>query len=98
MQKPPVNEFLLCVESVADGTRPTQNNTWGLSVTPANGAYGSFAAIGVLSSTYDIYEWSVGVHNVGIATWMREHELAGGKLLVTLYEVGERHDRSFEDD
>jgi hypothetical protein len=37
-------------------------------------------------------------YNVGISAWMREHELAGGKLVAHLNEVGERHDSSFFSD
>lgn len=37
-------------------------------------------------------------HNVGIDSWIREHERAGGTLVAHLYEVGERYDGAFEDD
>lgn len=72
MRRPRVNEWLLRTASVADGTRPVLNNTWGTSVTPAQDAYGaSFASLGVLSSTYDIFEWSVAPIVIGISTASR---------------------------
>lgn len=59
-------EWLFCGETVADGTRPLQNNSWGTSISCAQDAYGAaYANFGVLSSAYDIYEWSIGVYNCG---------------------------------
>lgn len=61
-------EWLFRGASVADGTRPNIANTWGTSVTPAQDAYGAaYANLGVISSAYDIYEWSISAFNIGVA-------------------------------
>lgn len=68
MFKPQVNEFLFNGATVADGTRPVNNSAWGTSITPAQDAYGAaFGNLGVLSATYDIYEWTLGALIVGVA-------------------------------
>jgi hypothetical protein len=36
--------------------------------------------------------------NIGLYGWIREHERAGGTLIVRLHEVGERHDSDFFSD
>lgn len=68
--------FAQIISSVADGTRPA--NGWGTSVTPAQNAYGSYANLGVLSTSYTGYGLWLNVNSANVSAIARQMVITVG--------------------